>query len=125
MSESTGRATRLGHLLLQTNDLAASEAFYVDVLGFKVVRRDVFRDGRPLIVTEQGLGLTSGRPTGDGPVEHIAFEATGVEALAKEAQRRGVSVVSGPEPSAYGISLYLDDPDGNKIEVFGPEEKSA
>lgn len=125
MSDSIGRATRLGHLLLQTADLPTSEAFYVNFLGFKVIKRDVLRDGRPLIVTDQGLGLTSGRPPGPGPVEHIAFEATGVDVLANEARRRGVTIVSGPEPSPYGVSLYLEDPDGNKIEVFGSEEKRA
>jgi ureidoacrylate peracid hydrolase len=123
MSEKP-RALGLGHLLLQTVDLDRAEAFYVGVLGLTVTRREVFRDGRPLTVTGQGLGLTEGRPPGAGPVEHIAFRATGLAELAERARRSGTPIVSGPEPSAYGLSLYLVDPDGNKIEVFEQDEES-
>ncbi|MGH2960782.1 MAG: isochorismatase family protein, partial [Solirubrobacterales bacterium] len=64
---------QLGHLLLETADLKRAERFYVDVLGFSVRKRERFRDGRPLVVTHQGLGLTSGVSGDGGPVEHIAF----------------------------------------------------
>jgi ureidoacrylate peracid hydrolase len=123
MSEKP-RALGLGHLLLQTVDLQRAEAFYVGLLGFTVARREAFRDGRALTVTGQGLGLTEGRPPGPGPVEHIAFRATGIVELAERARRSGIPIVSGPEPSAYGLSLYLVDPDGNKIEVFEQDEES-
>ncbi len=109
----------LGHVLLQVHDLDAAEEFYLDFLGMVVRKREAFRDGRPLIVTEQGLGLTNGRPEGQSPVEHIAFRARNIQAIADEAGRRGITIVQGPEPSGYGLSLYLLDPDGNKIEVFG------
>lgn len=109
----------LGHLLLQVRDLGAAEAFYLDFLGLTVRKREPFRDGRPLIVTDQGLGLTDGRPDGESVVEHIAFRARGIQAIADRAVQRGVPIVQGPEPSGYGVSLYMLDPDGNKIEVFG------
>jgi catechol-2,3-dioxygenase len=109
----------LDHLLLQTDDLQRAEAFYLGFLGFTVKKRETFRDGRPLVVTEQGLGLTSGRPPGAGPVEHIAFRATGIEELARRAGESNVPIVMGPMPTEYGLSLYLEDPDGNKIELFG------
>ncbi|WP_432994206.1 2-hydroxymuconate tautomerase [Dactylosporangium sp. CA-233914] len=109
----------LGHLLLQVRDLRRAEAFYLDFLGLTVRKRELFRDGRPLIVTEQGLGLTEGRPDGESVVEHIAFRARNIRTIAERAAQRGVSIVHGPEPSGYGLSLYLLDPDGNKIEVFG------
>ena len=83
----TGR--RLDHLLLQTEDLDRAEAFYLGFLGFTVKKREIFRDGRSLIVTDQGLGLTSGRPPGTGPVEHIAFRATGIEVLARRGRGIG------------------------------------
>jgi len=117
------RAVTLGHLLLQVSDLAAAESFYVGLLGLTVRKRDEFRDGRPLVVTHEGLGLTNGRPDGAGPLEHIAFRAQGVAALAERARAEGVTVVRGPEPSAYGVSLYLADPDGNVVEVFGEESE--
>ena len=116
------RALGLGHLLLQTTDLDAAEAFYLDLLGLTVRKREAFRDGRPLTLTNEGLGLTNGRPPGDGPLEHVAFRARDVSGLAERARSAGVTVVRGPEPSSYGISLYLLDPDGNQIEVFGEEQ---
>jgi nicotinamidase-related amidase/catechol 2,3-dioxygenase-like lactoylglutathione lyase family enzyme len=118
---SAPRALGLGHLLLQVSDLEAAEAFYLDLLGLTVRKREAFRDGRPLVVTNEGLGLTSGRPEGAGPLEHVAFRGMGIAALAERAAAHGVEVVRGPEPSAYGLSVYLADPDGNVVEVFGEE----
>ena len=109
----------VGHLLLQVTDLAAAEAFYIGVLGFAVRKREPFRDGRPLVVTAQGLGLTDGRPEGTGPVEHLAFRARGIEKIAARAREEGIPIVQSPERSSYGLSLYLSDPDGNKVELFG------
>jgi catechol 2,3-dioxygenase-like lactoylglutathione lyase family enzyme len=86
-----------------------------------VRKREGFRDGRPLTVTNEGLGLTSGRPPGRGPLEHLAFRGRGIRALAERAGQAGVEIVRGPEPSAYGLSLYLADPDGNVVEVFAEE----
>jgi nicotinamidase-related amidase/catechol 2,3-dioxygenase-like lactoylglutathione lyase family enzyme len=118
------RALGLGHLLLQFADLEAAERFYLDLLGLTVRKRETFRDGRPLIVTHEGLGLTSGRPTGPGPVEHVAFRVRGIRELAERARAAGVRVLRGPVESPYGLSLYLADPDGNQIELYG-EEVSA
>jgi 4-oxalocrotonate tautomerase family enzyme len=109
----------LSHLLLQTSDLAAAEEFYMGFLGLTVRKREDFRDGRPLVVTHQGLGLTTGRPEGGNPVEHIAFRARNLPEIAQRAKDRGVTIVAGPEPSGYGFSLYMLDPDGNKIEMIG------
>jgi ureidoacrylate peracid hydrolase len=118
---SRPRASGLGHLLLQVSDLETAERFYVDFLGLTVKKREQFRDGRPLVVTREGLGLTDGSPGGNGPVEHIAFHGRGIGAMAERCREAGVTIVRGPEPSSYGVSLYLKDPDGNQIEVFGEE----
>ena len=118
---SRPRASGLGHLLLQVADLETAERFYVDFLGLTVKKREQFRDGRPLVVTTEGLGLTDGAPGGDGPVEHIAFHGRGIGAMAERCREAGVTIVRGPEPSSYGVSLYLKDPDGNQIELFGEE----
>jgi nicotinamidase-related amidase/catechol 2,3-dioxygenase-like lactoylglutathione lyase family enzyme len=115
------RALQLGHLLLQVSDLERAERFYLELLGLSVRKREEFRDGRPLLVTNEGLGLTNGRPEGVGPLEHLAFRARDVRGLAERAAARGVTIVRGPEPSAYGVSLYLLDPDGNQVEVFAEE----
>ena len=108
----------LDHVLLEVADLDRAEAFYLGLLGFSVRRRGEHRDGRPLVVTEQGLGLT----TGGGPVgttEHLAFRTRNVARLAERLRGEEVEIVDGPMDTDYGVSLYVRDPDGNKIELFG------
>lgn len=118
------RVDRLAHLLLQTTDIAAAERFYVDLLGFGVRKREDFRDGRPLILTHQGMGITNGRTAGAGAnVDHIAFHVEGLDALVRRATDAGVRVIRGPESNAYGRSVYLEDPDGNEVELIGPVEE--
>lgn len=113
------RAKALAHILLQVSDIDKARRFYVDLLGFEP-RADAvpLGDGRPLIVTKQGLGLTIGGP-GDGrQVDHIAFEVQDVTALAARARKAKVPFVKALGPGAYGLTVYLSDPDGNTIELF-------
>jgi nicotinamidase-related amidase/catechol 2,3-dioxygenase-like lactoylglutathione lyase family enzyme len=119
------RVLALGHLLLQASDLEAAERFYLELLGLSVRARERFRDGRPLTITNEGLGITNGRPAGAGPLEHIAFWGRNVRGLAERARSAGVTIVRGPEASAYGVSLYLLDPDGNQVEVYGDGEEGG
>jgi ureidoacrylate peracid hydrolase len=123
-AQDAARVEGLAHLLLQTTDIEAAERFYVDVLGFTVRRREAFRDGRPLVLTEQRMGITNGRRPGDGAnVDHIAFNVRGLSAVVDRARAAGVRVIRGPESNAYGVSVYLEDPDGNEVELIGPGEE--
>lgn len=115
---SQPRAGRLHHILLEVADLQRSLEFYVDVLGFSVRKREAFRGGeRELVVTHQGLGLAvaDGRPSS---VEHLCFEGTGIDELARQAKEKGFEVVRGPGPGPYGHTVYVRDPDGNEVELF-------
>lgn len=112
----------LHHLLLQTSSLEAAERFFVDVLGFTVRKRDRFTDGRPLTVTHEGLGLTNGAPGGRGAVEHIAFRVSGVRDIAEHVRGVGAEILEGPGPGPYGLTVYVADPDGNRIELFAEDE---
>ena len=106
------------HLLMQVSDLKRAERFYVDLLGFTVRKREPFPGGRDLIVTNQGLGLTQGGP-GDGhQVEHFAFEVDNVEASRARVKEAGVKIIQDIAPNSYGRSMYIADPDGNKIELI-------
>ena len=117
-------ARRLHHLLLQTSDLEAAEAFYIGFLGFTVRKRDPYPDGRPLTTTEEGLGLTSGvRGEAGSVVEHIAFKTSDIRGLAERAQAQGIEVLKPPGEGPYGLTVYLADPDGNRIELFSDEEE--
>ena len=112
------RTLGLAHLLLQTSDITRAERFYVGVLGFSVRKRERFDETRPLIVTHQGLGITEGGP-GDGrQVEHIAFRVHDVRGLAARIRDADVPILEELGPGAYGMTIYVADPDGNKIELF-------
>lgn len=113
-------ALGLSHLLLQMRDLEAAERFFVEVLGFAVRDRGALRDGRPLVALRQGLGLTiftPGTASRETPVDHIAFR---VEDLAPVVQRlagAGLPYEGPVTTPAYGTSIYVRDPDGNRIEL--------
>lgn len=109
------QALNVHHLLLETTDLDASVAFYTDVLGFTVRKREDFRDGRRLVVTHQGLGLTEGGSRASGVLQHLCFTARDVNGIADRAKD---AVVRGPGPGPYGHTVYVSDPDGNEIELF-------
>jgi catechol 2,3-dioxygenase-like lactoylglutathione lyase family enzyme len=110
-------------LLLQTADLPAAESFYLGFLGFGVRNRDPLPDGRALTVTNEGLGLTSGATGAAGSVvEHFAFRSSDIRRLAERARAAGIEVIKGPGPGPYGLTVYLADPDGNKVELFAEDE---
>ncbi|HJO72442.1 MAG: isochorismatase family protein [Rhodospirillales bacterium] len=109
----------LAHMLLQVSDMKRAKRFYVDILGFEVKPDAVpLADGRPLIVTKQGLGLTGGGPGDSKQLDHFAFEVRGVAELAARARKAKVPVVRKLGPGAYGLTIYLADPDGNTVELF-------
>lgn len=109
----------LHHMLLECRDLEASVAFYSDVVGVRIRKRDVHRDGRPLVLTHNSLGLTSAAAGGRN-VEHLAFEVASVDDALARARTAGVSILRGPGPGPYGHTVYLADPDGNEVELFEP-----
>lgn len=106
-------------MLLEVADLEASLAFYANVLGFGVRKREPFRDGRELVVTEQGLGLVQGTPS---RLEHFCFAAKNVDVLTGKAIDAGHTVLRGPGPGPYGHTVYLADPDGNQVELAEVED---
>lgn len=115
---SRPRALNLHHLLLEVADLDRSLDFYQNVLGFTVRKREPFRDGRDLVVTDQGLGLVAVGEGGErGGLEHLCFGARGVDELAERARAAGHQIVRGPGPGPYGHTVYLADPDGNHVEL--------
>lgn len=111
----------LAHLAIQVSDFDKAAHFYVDLLGFRP-RPDAkpLGDGRPLISTVQGLGITTGGPGDQKQVDHIAFEVSNVTVLAEKLKANDVTFVKELGPGAYGLTIYVKDPDGNIIELFEP-----
>jgi catechol 2,3-dioxygenase-like lactoylglutathione lyase family enzyme len=118
-----GRPTGFAHMLLKVSDIARAERFYVDVLGFTVRPAKPLPDGRPFVPFHQGLALTSGGPREPTQIDHMAFVAEDVRALAARLERAGVKFLRELHDGIYGLTVYIADPDGNMIEFFEPRAK--
>lgn len=130
------RIREIDHVVLRVVDLEMMTAFYCDVLGCTVARR---QDGIGLVQLRAGsamidlvpvsgkLGKAGGAPPGkEGRnVDHICLR---VEPFDEAAIRRHLTlhgVSAGPAESRFGAegegpSIYLNDPEGNTLELKGP-----
>ena len=111
---------RLTHLLLQVRDLDTAERFYLGVLGFAIRDRGTLRDGRPLVVLHQGLGLTvfpAGASPGDRTIDHVAFRVEALQPFIDRLAAAGLPYEGPVATAAYGTSIYVADPEGNRVEL--------
>ncbi len=121
----------LDHALVLTDDLEGTKAFYCEALGFEVGERPklpfpgywLYLDGvaclhlaeRAAYVAHAAeVGLGSG---GGGPIDHLAFTAEGHDALVARLEAAGVEAVTNDVPAAGIRQLFLDDPNGVRIEL--------
>jgi len=123
----------IDHIVLRAIDVQALERFYVEILGCTVERRNEaigltqLRAGAQLIdlVSVQGkLGRAGGAAPGkEGRnVDHICLRVCDfdVEAVAAHLKAHGVQLGEVGErygSSGLATSIYLDDPEGNHLEL--------
>jgi len=110
-----------GHLLIQVHDIAAAEHFYIDLLGFRVRKAKPLADGRPFTPFHEGIALTAGGPAaGTTPrqIDHIAFEVRDVRQLDERLRQAGVPFDQGLHDGPYGLTIYVRDPDGTRVELY-------
>ena len=123
-------AARLQHVLVLTDDLDATTAFYCDVLGLEVGERPQLpfpgywlhsggvacvhiAERAPYDAHAAQLGL----PAKASPVDHVAFEAAGYERLVERLEAAGVEVTTNAVPGSAVRQLFFDDPNGARIEL--------
>ena len=51
-------------------------------------------------------------------IDHMAFRVSGVDALAARLKTAGVKFFQDLHDGIYGRTIYVADPDGNKIELY-------
>jgi glyoxylase I family protein len=127
---------QLDHLVLRVRDVAAMQAFYCDVLGCTVERRQdeigllQLRAGRSLIDLV-GIDGKLGRAGGAAPgkegrnLDHLCLRVEPFDRAAVIAHLQAHGVAIGEFGSRYGAegegpSQYLQDPEGNVVELKGP-----
>jgi ureidoacrylate peracid hydrolase len=112
------RVLGYGHMLLMVEDMEKALAFYVGQLGFRIRPAKPLADGRPFTAFEQGIALVSGRRPDHRQVDHIAFEVDDVRAMRDRLRANDVSFFNDLHDGPYGLTIYVADPDGLKIELY-------
>ncbi len=122
-TETMAGVSEYAHMLLKVADIARSERFYVDLLGFTPRKAKPLADGRPFVPFMQGLALTSGGVEKSPQIDHIAFKAKDVPAIAARLKKANVKFDRDLHDGLYGLTIYVYDPDGNMIELFDETAK--
>jgi catechol 2,3-dioxygenase-like lactoylglutathione lyase family enzyme len=130
----------IDHIVLRVVDLARMLRFYGDVLGCREVRRQdeiglvQLRAGGSmvdLIPVTGKLGSAGGAAPGrEGRnVDHFCFRVEPFDEAAIRAHLAAHGIEAGPAAQRFGAegegpSIYLQDPEGNTIELKGPPAAS-
>jgi catechol 2,3-dioxygenase len=123
-------ATRLGAIHLTVTDLERALAFYGEVIGLRVHRRDggeaaIGTGGRDVIVLHED---PSARPAGrHAGLYHVALLFGTRAELARAAVRIAVTRTPIQGASDHGTheAIYLPDPDGNGLELAWDRDRSV
>ncbi|WP_149195006.1 VOC family protein [Luteimonas suaedae] len=138
MTRPPFRPLRIDHIVLRVRDVARMQAFYCDVLGCTVEKRQEaigllqLRAGDALIdlVDVDGkLGRTGGAaPGSEGRnMDHLCLRVDPFDRATIVAHLQAHGVEVGEFGSRYGAegegpSQYLLDPEGNAVELKGPPD---
>jgi catechol 2,3-dioxygenase len=128
LSEPIDPGTDIGHVHLKVADLDRAIAFYRDVLGFELQQR---MGDQAAFLSAGGyhhhVGLNTWESRGGSPpppgttgLFHFAIRFPTRAALAKALKRVIDADVRLSGASDHGVSeaIYLNDPDGNGIELY-------
>lgn len=125
--------TRIGHVHLKVSDLEKALAFYRDILGFEVMQR---YGSQAVFISAGGyhhhIGLNTWHsknappaPVNSCGLYHTAILFAERKELAIALQRLLDAKYPLTGSADHGVSeaLYLDDPDGNGVELYWDKPK--
>jgi catechol 2,3-dioxygenase-like lactoylglutathione lyase family enzyme len=126
---------RMEHYLVLTEDIERTKDFYCDGLGMTVGFRPrlsfpgywVYLGDTPCIhiaerhsyekfTDEMGIPFSSPSPS-TGPIDHIAFNATGFDEMLTRLRRAGIAHDSNTIADIGLRQLFIKDPNGVTIEL--------
>jgi ureidoacrylate peracid hydrolase len=112
------RPVAFGHILLRVDDIERSVNFYVDGVGFTIRPAKPLADGRAFTAFHHGFSLIAGKDKAHQQIDHIAFEVDNVRALSERLKARGTHFQEELHDGPYGLTIYVSDPDNNRIELY-------
>jgi len=123
------------HYLVLTDDIDATRAFYIDILGLEDGLRPplefpgywLYLKGTPVLHNAEwetytahsnrlGIPVTT-RAEGTGASDHIAFNGMGPVDLIARLEAGSIPFERNDVPHAKLVQLFLNDPNGIKIEL--------
>jgi catechol 2,3-dioxygenase-like lactoylglutathione lyase family enzyme len=124
-------AHAMNHFTILTKDVAATEAFYGELLGLKVgYRPPISRPGVWLYAGENPVlhvidPVEMPKETA-GVLDHMAFTATGLSEVAAKLKTRGVRYELRQQGETGTWQMFFHDVNGAKVELnFEKEEPEA
>jgi catechol 2,3-dioxygenase-like lactoylglutathione lyase family enzyme len=123
----------LAEVVLNVHDMHRSLAFYRDLLGLTVISppertNPIFLRAGAATATLPALVVLVQLPP-DAPafaaprtLHHLALavRADAFDAAHDELSRQGFSIRTGQHPILPSRTMYVDDPDGNEVELIAP-----
>jgi lactoylglutathione lyase len=123
---------RLLHTMLRVGDLDRSLAFYTEVLGMRLLRRNDYPEGKFTLAfvgyqdEKDGAVIELTHNWGVGHYEigtgygHIALAVEDAYAACEAIKTRGGKVTreAGPMKGGHTVIAFVEDPDGYKIELI-------
>ena len=123
---------RILHTMLRVADLEKSLAFYIGVLGMRMLRRNEYPDGKFTLAfvgyTDEASGAVIELTYNWGVDKyelgnaygHIAIEVEDAHAACELIKQRGGKVVREAGKMKHGSTIiaFVEDPDGYRIELI-------
>ena len=135
--------SHIEHYLVQTEDIARTRDWYVEVLGleegphpdFGFPVHWLYLNGCDVVhVTAGGAGVSEERKRyvgqdseatrGTGVVDHIAFRASGLVEILEHLDRLGIERITRRADAQALFQVFVKDPNGVKIELNFPAEEA-
>jgi len=115
----------LDHYSIRTTELEATSRFYVEVLGFAEGERPPFSfPGVWLYCADKPvvhlIGIAQGQVQGSGAVDHLAFEAAGIDAVRARLVEMKLPFEERQVPVLERHQIFVDDPNGITLELNFP-----
>jgi catechol 2,3-dioxygenase-like lactoylglutathione lyase family enzyme len=112
----------MNHFTVLTNDLDATKAFYVDLLGLSEGFRPdfdfpgawLYAGGQAILHVIAGRGIPA-NPR--GVIDHMAFSARELGAVVARLKQRGIEYDLRRLPSTNAWQLFCTDPCGARVEL--------